>query len=495
MTVPRRIVSTALLLMCAWMCAAGFVAPTAGANWPHSTPIPETSWPRTKPDQFIFAMEPPRSGDVTLSSGSFAIEFGPTFKQAATLTTNVLGGGLDDPTPVYGYLDSTSFHKKAAETPGVLIPYPAVVIDPTSLAIRVDVQAFLSLSPTQQENAISFAVAALATERLGGGLATPEMVSGVALYVALPTQEELARIASNVQVADKDGVLIPWFAMHGKDRVTEVELARSEAYSMVAFLVSRFDFPSLRSWLSAISTAATWQDSMKTSFGVEADQIETNWHDGLPAWTTSGWRDNLMAAFDLQPARDLLASGQYVSAKAVLDSSLNLYRQLNDPVALDQVQALVNEADTGVQAEALMVEVQAALVAHDYERASNLLDQAEIQYGLLPADHVPDSLIATYRQRTNDGLGAMAQLETAKRLARSWGRYPEARAAAKEAGATFARLGDADRRASAEQVMQTLDNRQRRLVILIGTLAITMLAWLTLWLRSRGKTNIKWGYA
>lgn len=495
MTVPRRITACAGLLLCVIWALGWFAVLPVEATWPATRPIPETSWPKTDPDQFVYAVQPPLTGDVTLSSEAFAIEFGPTFTQAATLTTSVLGGGLDDSTTVLGYLNSAMYRDVTAGIPDVLVPYSAVTIDPVDLVIRVDVPAFLALSDIQAENAVSFAVGAIAAERLSNQLATPEMVAGVALYVALPTQEELARVASNVQVADKDGALIPWFAMHGSERIAQTELARSEAYSIVAFLISRFDFPSVRSWLSALGTGATWQDALTTSFGVDASQIEANWQQDLPTWTTTGWRDNLMAAFDLQPARDLLAGGQYVSAKAVLDSSLNLYRQLNDPAALEQVQTLVNEADTGVQAETLMVEIQTALTVHDYQRAANLLDQAEMQYALLPPEQVPDTLLQTYRQRATDGLTAIAQLETAKRLTKSWGRYPEARAAAKDAGATFAQLGDADRRAEAEQVIATLDNRQRRLVILIGTLAVTLLAWLAFWLRSRGKPVIRWGYA
>jgi hypothetical protein len=431
---------------------------------------------------------------VTISSRSFAVEFGPTFTGSAKLVSNVLGGGLDESTTIYAYLNSARFAEAIATMPRVLVPYPAVVIDPGSLVIRVDVPALLALSPIQVENAVSFAVAAIATERLAGQIAAPEIVAGVALYVALPTPEELAKVASDVQTADKTGTLLPWYALHGDARSTNVELARAESYSITAYLVSRFDFPAVRSWLSALGTGATWQDALTTSFGMQADQIEADWQAGLPTWTTTGWRDNLIAAFDLQPAQDLLASGQYVSAKAVLDSSLNLYRQLNDPVALDQVQQLVNEADTGIQAESLMVEVQAALTVYDYERASNLLDQAEIQYSTLPPDHVPDALIATYRERANDGLGAIAQLQTAQRLVKSWGRYPEARAAAQDAGETFAVLGDVDRRSDADQVLRTLDNRQRRLVILVGTLALTLLAWLALWLRSRGRPVVRWGY-
>jgi len=124
-----------------------------------------------------------------------------------------------------------------------------------------------------------------------------------------------------------------------------------------------------------------------------------------------------------------------------------------------------------------------------------LLDQAEIQYAALPADQVLGGLLTAYRDRANQGIKALGQLAEAKRLAKSWGRYPEARKAAEAAGTTFASLGDADNRAQADGVITTLDNRQRRLVILVGSLALAVLVWLGLWLRSRGKPVLQWGYS
>jgi hypothetical protein len=78
-------------------------------------------------------------------------------------------------------------------------------------------------------------------------------------------------------------------------------------------------------------------------------------------------------------------------------------------------------------------------------------------------------------------------------MADSWGSYPEARAAAKDAGNTFARLGDEPNRAASDSVLNRLDNRQRRLVVLMGCLGLLTLAWLGLWLRARGPAEVKWG--
>jgi hypothetical protein len=42
-------------------------------------------------------------------------------------------------------------------------------------------------------------------------------------------------------------------------------------------------------------------------------------------------------------------------------------------------------------------------------------------------------------------------------------------------------------------VLDALDGRQRRLVLLFGGLAILSGAWLALWLWARGDTRLDWG--
>jgi hypothetical protein len=373
-----------------------------------------------------------------------------------------------------------------------LTPHPVVVVDAASADVLVDLTTLLTLSTTQVEDAVRNAVTQVAVQHAAGGAAPPALAAGIGLYVELPTPEYLARLASTVQEAAQRNRLLAWFDLNRPIASSDHELALGESYAMVAFLINRYDIPALRTLLTGLPKAASWQDAYRTAFAADAASIEQQWRDDLPRWTTSGWRDNLIASFDLGPAKALLGQGQYVAAKALLDPSLNLYRQLNDPASLAEAQALMAQADTGIQAEALMTEIETALREFDYVRAANLLDQADIQYKALPAEQVPQSLLATYRQLATDGMNATAQLAEADRLAGSWGSYPEARSAAQSAGATFARLGDEKNRQSAQVVLDRLDNRQRRLVVMMFGLGLITLAWLVLWLRARGPSNVKW---
>jgi hypothetical protein len=478
----------AILVACLAVLAA--FQPGAAAAWPR--PTGPATWPVAEGGSFRYHVQPPTGGTASPSAEAFRTEFGPVFDSAEHLASTILATAKIGPVDVYAYSNLSLFQSAVKARTVGLTPHAAVVVDTQSSEVMVDLTTLLTLSATQVEDAVRNAVTQMVVQHAASGAAPSALAAGVALYVELPTPEYLARLASTVQEATQRNRLLTWFDLNRPIASSDHELALGESYAMVSFLITRYDIPALRTLLADLPKAASWQDAYRTAFAADAASIEQQWRADLPRWTTSGWRDNLIASFDLGPARALLGQGQYVAAKALLDPSLNLYRQLNDPESLTEAQTLMSQADTGIQAEALMTEIETALRGYDYARATNLLDQADIQYKSLPTEQVPQSLLTTYRQLASDGLTASAQLAEADRLAGSWGSYPEARSAAQSAGATFARLGDEQNRQSAQNVLDRLDNRQRRLVVMMLGLGLITLAWLVLWLHARGPSNVKW---
>jgi hypothetical protein len=463
----------------------------AQAAWPSARG--PAMWPVVAAGSFRYHVQPAAADQQLPSANGFRTEFGAGFDSAEQLANTILATTLTGPVDVYAITNPALYSAWVGSSTVAPSPHATVALDLADRTILVNVPELITLSPTQVEDAIRNAVAQLTVHQVAGGAAPVGFAAGLGLYVDLPTSEYLARLAATVQTAAQQNMLLNWFDINRPVADADRELAIAESYAAIAYLIERYDLPAVRAFFEAIPTAPSWQEAARSAFQADAATIEQQWRADLPRWTVSGWRDNLIAAFDLSPARSLLTQGQYVAAKALLDPSLNLYRQLDDPVALQDVQALMTQADTGIQAEALMTEVEAALKAYDYARASNLLDQAEIQYRSLPVDQVPEPLLATFRQLATDGLTAQGQLKEADRMADSWGSYPEARAAARDAGNTFARLGDEPNRSAAESVLNRLDNRQRRLVVLMGCLGVLALAWLGLWLRARGPAEVKWG--
>jgi hypothetical protein len=118
--------------------------------------------------------------------------------------------------------------------------------------------------------------------------------------------------------------------------------------------------------------------------------------------------------------------------------------------------------------------------------------QAREQYKRLPADHQPEQLLTTYETLSADGIAAGVALAEAQRLGRQWGDYPDAREQALTAGTTYAALGDEEMTNRATGVLDDLDARQRRLVLMLGALSVITATWLLLWLWARGRSELDW---
>jgi hypothetical protein len=305
---------------------------------------------------------------------------------------------------------------------------------------------------------------------------------------------KLARIASVVQTANQRVALPSWVDLNREVPLEgEEELTAAAAYSVVAYLIQHQGLPEFQRFLAALKTNPGWRDAMKVAYApADSTGLYKQWHEKVSVWATTEWDWNLVEGFNLEPAKDLLAKGNYKSAQDILQLSEQLFLALNDQKGRDEVEQLKAQCAIGIQAEELMTDTQQALERHTYDRAASYLAKAKAQYDQLPSEQRPDELIATYEALANAGNDATAKLDAATGLSHSWGNYPEARKAAREAGETFATLGDEEKRTQAQSVLNGLDTRQRRLVLMLGALAVLTLAWLALWLWARGPSELKW---
>ena len=455
-------------------------------------PADLAAWSVAESASFRYHVQPAADGSTALDAPSFSTAYAPDAEQALLELRLLLGATLPDKVDVFLYTDVARHDAAVAaigRTEGAGI---RAMADPAAGDITIHLPTFQQLSPVQAENALRHALAHVLTAAASGGKAPQGFDEGIAQYVERPVNERLARVASLVQAADQQGALPSWFDMNRTLDEVDPDLVAAQTYSVIAFLIDRFDLPPLQRFLADLKTAATWRDALRSAYGRDPNALEQQWREDLPRWTSTGWRENVVSAFDLDPARALLARANYQAAKAALEPSQGLYRQLNDPVTLSEVDALGTQADTGIQAEGLMTQTQQALELHTYERAVSLVAQARSQYAVLPAEQRPEEMLATYERLAAQGMEAEARLESAQQLADSWGDYPEARASAREAGAAFAALGDQDNYDRAAKVLDDLDGRQRRIVLALAGLAVLTLAWLGLWLWARGPSRLVW---
>jgi hypothetical protein len=431
--------------------------------------------------------------DDPAAAASFAVAHGGTLEQAFTELGILFG--VDAPAeriPIFAYAAREEYDAAVLANVRPEIAQIEVIADPSRSDISLFLPSFEKLSPIQAENQLRHAVSHIATGIASQGKVPWGFDEGIAQYVERPVNEQMARTASLVQAANQRGNLPSWFDMNRPNAFVDPTLAAAQSYAAIAFLIDRYELPALRQFLVELRTASTWNEALRLAYGRDPKDVEEQWQENLPRWTSEDWRRNLVAAFDLEPAKALLAQAKYVAAKAALEPPLTLFRQIDAPEQLELVKSMIGQCDIGIQAESLMTQVQQALEAHTYDRAVNLLAQAKLQYAQLPEAQQPIEMIATYEKLAADGLQASAQLDEAGRLSQSWRNFPEARRAARAAGTTFAAIGDQAGVVEAQAILDELDKDQRRIVLLLGALAVLTLVWLALWLWARGPAELSW---
>ncbi len=400
-----------------------------------------------------------------------------------------------DKLDIYVYPDDVAFGLATVNARWPELEPGPVLANPGIGDLAIDLEAFQRATPLEAENALRHGMAHVAIREASRGRAPRGFDEGLAAYFEQPVPAQMARHAALVQNARSNGDLLTWSDLN-RPLPPEAEPAQimAHAYAMVAYFIDRDGAGKLGEFIRALSSEPDWRAVLRETYNRAPVELEAQWVENLPRWTTGGWRTNLLAGFDLEPARDLIAKGHYASARRELEQSLRLFTDLNDETGIEQINDLMAQTDIGLQAETLMGQTQASLELHDYDRAQDLLGQAQSQFERLGGVQAPDETIDVYAGLSRQGLRAEQDLERARALSRRWADYPLARQAALNAGTAYATLGDSTGYESAAAVMRALDERQLRLVLLVGGLTLLSVAWLGLWLWSRGKSPLDWGH-
>jgi peptidase MA superfamily protein len=300
--------------------------------------------------------------------------------------------------------------------------------------------------------------AELSDDRLNTGLQ-----EGVAQYVEHPSRELETKIQLLRSHVNNDR-LLSWSQIDDRDTVYQnPEVSYPESLSIVAFLIERYSFAKLRDFLTISARSSGYRSALERAFGVTPDDLEEQWRAWLPQYLAGGYRRNVLTAYDLSRAEDLLRQGRYAETKAELEDAINWLQMTNQAAVLQEAQALLERSNAGQAAEALANEARAALEAADYARAAETVAKARQSYATL-GDTRQDAVLSAYAERAERGQRAIATLDQATSLAQQL-RYPQARAVADQAAAEFARLGDRGRADQALTLRAALDQRQS----LLGT--------------------------
>src|SRR5215213_4899948 len=214
---------------------------------------------------------------------------------------------LRDKIDVYVYVSEDSY---AVATVATRWPEPEatdVLANPGRGDIAVNEIALARRTPLEAENALRHALSHIVARESSGGRIPRGFDEGLAAYFERPVAARLARHAALVQNARAGGDLMSWSDLNrpaAPDIPPPVLMAH--AYSMVAFLIDRHGPAVLGKFISALADEPDWRAVLRTTYSRAPNELEAQWEESLPRWTAGGWRTNLLAAFDLQPARELL---------------------------------------------------------------------------------------------------------------------------------------------------------------------------------------------
>lgn len=394
--------------------------------------------------------------------------------------------------PLFAYADQAMFDEAVLRLGRAEIPGITVFAGKPTSEIALFQPSFARYSAVEAENQLRHAVSHVVTNIASGGRIPWGFDEGIAQYVERPVIEKMARTASIVQSAYTRGELAPWFELYRTRSEIDLSLGAAQAYAVIAHLIDSSGLPKLRQLLAGLAATDDFREAFRQAYSGDVDDFEARWKEKVPEWTSGAWRNNLVAAFDLEPAGRTLEQANFAAAKEQLTPSLQLFEQIGDQEQHAVVQAMIAQCDIGIQAESLMTQAQQALETFTYDRALNLITQARLQFEQLPEPLRPTELLTQYEQLANQGISAKSELDSAVRLSHSWRDYADARKSARNAGVAFAALGDEANVALAQAELDRLDQRQRRIVLLLIALAVLTLVWLGLWLWARGPSELNW---
>jgi hypothetical protein len=267
----------------------------------------------------------------------------------------------------------------------------------------------------------------------------------LAQYNELSTRRAQEAVQSLKNAEDQGAPLLAWFALN--DRATfmaQPDLAYPESYSMMAFLAEKYGMGTFGRFLENLSDGSNvgnnWSRAFRSAYRKSLPEIEQEWREYLPTFLKDGWQTNVLAAYDLSPGVALYEAGHFDEAKEHFAKSKALYEDLGREERAQAASDYLDKAEAATQADREAVQARQALESYDYRTALEGAKEASASFTTLALTEHSDLAMetATLAQR---GLEAIALLESARGRLNTFD-VPGARAEARQAGQTFAELGD-----------------------------------------------------
>jgi len=283
---------------------------------------------------------------------------------------------------------------------------------------------------------------------------------GLAQYNELsPTRgSEVARSLEQAQAANVP--LFSWADLNTIDRFRRrLDLSYPQSYTIMAFLAERYGMGPFSQFLGNLKDGMYYQDALNGAYGKPMDVLEAEWKEYLPGFMKEGHKLNVLSASDMTPAIALYQSGRFKEAVASFARSESLFTGLSRMEKASEATAHRVKAEQALAASELSTAARQALEKYDYAAAQGDAAKAAEAFGSLELTNWREQAANT-EMLAKRGLDAVAGVERAREYRAAF-RLPEAQNEARQAGDTFALLGNTVKVAEANAILSDIWSLQR----------------------------------
>lgn len=275
------------------------------------------------------------------------------------------------------------------------------------------------------------------------------------------------------QIRDSGGQWLTWEELNdGETLGRVVQVGYPQSYSIMHFLAEKYGMSAFSRMMSNLRDGTPLDDAVAWGYSKTTQQLEEEWLQWLPSFLDTGWRTNLLMAYDLAPAQALYDAGRFKEAEEQFALSEKLYRDLGKIIKADEIAAMRRKAKDAQGAGEMIGQAREALESHDYAQAYSYATQAAGTYDNLSLE-ANQSRASSTVELAQRGVEALALLEQAQAHLSGWN-LPAAETSARQAAESFVVLGDQAHVAQVNEMLSTIWMYRR--VAGFGALGLGVLA-------------------
>ena len=269
---------------------------------------------------------------------------------------------------------------------------------------------------------------------------------------------EVVRSLEQAQAANVP--LLSWADLNQIDKFRRrLDLSYPQSYTIMAFLAERYGMGPFAQFLHILDEGLYYQDALYGAYGKPMDVLEAEWKEYLPGFMKEGHKLNVLAAYDMAPALALYQSGRFKEAVDSFARSESLFTGLSRMEKASEATAHRVKAEQALAASELSSMARQVLEKHDYAAAQRDAAKAAEAFGSLELSNWQEQAANT-EMLAKRGLEAVAGLARAQEYRAAF-RLPEAQREARQAGDTFALLGNTARVSEANAILSDIWSLQR----------------------------------